>query len=425
MLALRGNRLHPAAGSALLAGADRTGRRRGPGRGLLLDRLWSLGARVGSEELMPPAAAGAGKQSSPGPSPPLRSHPGRAPRCARPRPAGDFGGARAPVPALPPASRALPGPAARAGSALSPPLPASPRPPPPRPELGTVAGPEREHGRHLSCCHCLQRSASSADRRALAARARGPASRRRLLRGPRCSPRCEAAGSGPLEPRSAPRAPPCRSRLGPAAVPGAREMLRRPALAVAPAAWLLLAGLLRGNEVGASRGECRGRVPEAGSGRRGRGQASRAGSGHRRPGARTAGAPGSRTLSRAGHLGSGRPHRSPGWWRRGFVGGAEEAKGRSIFLGRSRRLGPHPQGRCCVRVYVLRMCIGRGVHAQFLVCACLHKSPLLRIPFRDPESATRTPHLCRFPPPPRVLSANKQKLELLAPLPPFHPKVRL
>nr|XP_020012438.1 uncharacterized protein LOC109681898 [Castor canadensis] len=162
-----------------------------------------------------------------------RAHAPRV-RRARPRPASGLARSR---------TRRAPARAARRSP--SPPLPS-----PPRPRPGTLAGPERERRRHLSCCRCLQRS-GALRREGARGGARGPASRRprrRLLLGLRCSPRHEAAGLGLPGPRSPSRAPPCRSlcRPGPAAAPGARAMLRRPAPALAPAAWLLLAGLLCG-----------------------------------------------------------------------------------------------------------------------------------------------------------------------------------
>lgn len=359
----------------------------------------------------------------PGPLPASREPPpGRVPagaRCGLRRRVRR----RAPRP-RPLAPRALPGPAARAPRRRSPPLPSPPLPPPPRPRPGTLAGPERERRRHLSCCRCLQRSAASAEGRAPAARARGPASRRRPLLGPQCSPRCQAAGPGPREPRSAPRARPCRSRLGPTAAPGARAMLRRPAPALAPAAWLLLAGLLCGGGVWAARGKRRGRAGArgGGSGRGVRGRAQEAvGARGRRPGK-----PG---CIPGGAPGPWPPPGSPGGGCADVGGRAYGLKGRSTFPCSARSLGVPPRGEVpCTCVVCSEVHQAGGACTLFGVS--LHKSPLLRILFRDPGSLLlRRGH--RIFAPFRLLPgsfkrlfSDEPRLKLLAPLPPCHPKVK-
>jgi hypothetical protein len=348
-----------------------------------------------------------------------RAHAPRV-RRARPRPASGLARSR---------TRRAPARAARRSP--SPPLPS-----PPRPRPGTLAGPERERRRHLSCCRCLQRS-GALRREGARGGARGPASRRprrRLLLGLRCSPRHEAAGLGLPGPRSPSRAPPCRSlcRPGPAAAPGARAMLRRPAPALAPAAWLLLAGLLCGGcgRVWAARGKRRSWAGPRGFGPRVRGS-GQVGRGvqvwaSQDVGTRC-GCPGE------SGLGPGRgtwavPIAPQGWWLRGLgvLGEQMVRGGRAV----------HPPGGMLRRGLRAQMRIKLGVHAQFLACAYIsaHSSAALfaEIPFflllhgghhdfapfcRLPESFKR----CLFP--------GEWRLKLLAPslfasLPPFHPKVK-
>lgn len=350
---------------------------------------------------------------SPRPSQPLGIPPtGASLRAgARPGLAGGFGGAHAPRPRpRPQPARSRGPPRARA------PRRRSPRPSPParpRPRPGTLAGPERERRRHLSRRRRLQRSASSAEGRAPAAAARGPASRRRLLRGPQRSPRRPAAGPGPPELRAAPRAPPCRSRLGPAAAPGARAMPRRAAPALAPAAWLLVAGLLCGRGVWAARGKRRGR-----GGARG----SEPGRGGRGPGARAAGAAGRQAPFRARHLGPGRPPRGSVAAARVW-GTCRRAEG-SVHAPRQRPQagaaapGETPRSRAVCAEVQRAGGAGWGC-AQVLVCAYISAPSSASL--CETRVSAAAPRL-RPCPPPRALSAAA---ETSAPLPPLSPKVRL
>lgn len=173
-------------------------------------------------------------------------------------------------------------------------------------------------------------------------------------------------------------------------------MLRRPAPALAPAAWLLLAGLLCSGGGWASRGKPRGRVrargPSAGSrvGKRGVGVRRAAlgrGAGGR---ARALQAPGgSQVPSRAPHWGPGRPHCTRIRVVAAWIGGNVRTGG---------RIGPPssaaPAGWGCIRgegcrvpVLCAQMCIRPGVHARFLVYAYIRNHSPASLP-RSRLSAT-------------------------------------
>lgn len=158
-------------------------------------------------------------------------------------------------------------------------------------------------------------------------------------------------------------------------------MLRRPAPALAPAARLLLAGLLCGGGVWAARGKRRGRGglgAERRVGTRGSGSGARRGVGEPE-------AVGAR-CRRPGKPGSVRP-------RRGTRARAVAARiwgdlqtglrvVRSTWLGGARRLGPQPRGRCPVRVR--RIGLG-GTHSFGL-------SAYVRA--RSSASLSEIPNLC-------------------------------
>lgn len=423
------------------------------------------------------SSCGRGKgYSPPGPSRPLGTHPRRVPagarsrrgRRARRRALSRVRRARSlPSPPLPSRARALPGSAARA-----PRVAPHPRPSRRHPAPGRVPSPDpRESVAAILVAAAASSKALLRGGEGAASRARGPASRRRRRRLLLGSPELAAPRSSrprALEPRelrelrSASRAPPCRSRPGLA-------MLRRPAPALAPAARLLLAGLLCGGGVWAARGKprgragplgrCRIRVPVRGlgswcgsragcrdssrdAGSRVRAQGAGSGRGVRVGGrARGAGAEAQETAgARCGRPGEARLGPGRGTWAwaaptaaRGggcadLGGRADGPKGQSALLSGARRLGLHPWVRCCV--YVCSEVHQAEGARTVLVCAYIraHSSASR---FQDPDSLLlhRGHHdfapfrllpgsfrRCLFPVEPR--------LKLSTSLPPFHPKVK-
>lgn len=205
-------------------------------------------------------------------------------------------------------------------------------------------------------------------------------------------------------------------------------MLRRPAPALAPAAWLLLAGLLCGGGVWAARGKRRGRV-----GTRGLSAGSRVGTRGSGPGARLWVAAQEAVGARCRRRGeAGRLHRT----RAGLVAAriwGDVQKGRSV--GQSSSAAPAGWGgipgvRYRVRVLCAEMCIRPGLHAQFLVCAYIRahfSASFPQIPIIcccSTADAASAPFSASFQ---GLLNVfwNEPRLKLLAPLPPFHPKVKL
>lgn len=148
-------------------------------------------------------------------------------------------------------------------------------------------------------------------------------------------------------------------------------MLRRPAPALAPAAWLLqllLAGLLCGGEVWAARGKRRGRVGARGVGSRRKGRTSGAGSGRRRPRARAAGAAGeARLCPGRGTTALAAPiPPSPGWWLCGSRGRCRRAEGSVRLPQQLGGLGLHPWGE---------------VPCTCVVCSDVHQAGVARTVF--------------------------------------------
>lgn len=283
------------------------------------------------------------------------------------------------------APRAPEPPRARLAVAPSPPLP-----PPPRPRPGTLAGPERERRRHLSCCRCLKRSAASAE----GGRPR-PSVTAAVLLGPRCSPRRQAAGSGPREPRWAPHERPCRSRLGPAAAPeperccaALRSRWPRPPGCCWPGCSAAAGAGPREVSPGPGQGAGAERR-EPGGEARGRGQASGSWVGRWRPCARVAGAGEARfRLGRRTGALAARIAPASGWWLHGSGGNVRTGGRIGPPLGSARRLGLHSWGGMpCACVVCSDACIRPGVHARFLVYAYIRNHSPASLP-RSRLSAT-------------------------------------
>ena len=170
---------------------------------------------------------------------------------------------------------------------------------------------------------------------------------------------------------------------------------------------------------------------EPGGKARGRGQASGSGSGHRRPCARVAGAGGKLGSVSGAAPGPWPPalHPRPGGGCTDRGERADRPKDRSAFLGSARKLGLHSWGGMpCACVVCSDVHQAGGACTIFGVC--LHKKPLPRIPSQIPIicGCNRRRGICApfhlRPGSYQRLFSKEQRLKLLAPLPPFHPKVK-